>query len=193
MSPRAGLDRAAVVEAAAKMTDDAGEVVTLAGLASRLGVRAPSLYNHVDGQAGLRRELALFGVRDLLSRIVRASVGKVSSDALVAVSQEYREFALDHPGIYPLTQAAPDPDDAELAASAAEIVEVLGTLMESFGLEGDTAVHAIRGLRSLLHGFVMLETTGGFGIPLDIDESFERAVRTFILGLHYAEEATESA
>ena len=26
-----------------------------------------------------------------------------------------------------------------------------------------------RGLRSLMHGFVSLETGGGFGLPLDVD------------------------
>ncbi len=60
---------------------------------------------------------------------------------------------------------------------------VLRAVLESYGLRGDEATHAIRGLRSLLHGFVSLEAAGGFGLPLDLDESFTRLVRVFAAGL----------
>ena len=38
---------------------------------------------------------------------------------------------------------------------------------------------AIRAFRSLLHGFVSLETTGGFALKADIDRSFERLIHGF--------------
>jgi hypothetical protein len=38
-------------------------------------------------------------------------------------------------------------------------------------------------VRSALHGFVTLEAVGGFGIPLDLDESFERMVAALARGL----------
>jgi hypothetical protein len=56
-------------------------------------------------------------------------------------------------------------------------------VMASFGLEGDDAVHAVRGLRSLVHGFASLDISGGFGLPLELDESFSRLVDLFIAGL----------
>ena len=56
-------------------------------------------------------------------------------------------------------------------------------VMASFGLEGGDAVHAVRGLRSVVHGFATLEISGGFGMPLDLDESFVRLVDLFIAGL----------
>ena len=40
-------------------------------------------------------------------------------------------------------------------------------------------VHAIRGLRALMHGFVSLEAAGGFAMPLDLDESYHRLVEGF--------------
>lgn len=50
MSPRAGLDRHTLVIRAADIADDEGiEAVTLAALAGKLGVRSPSLYNHING------------------------------------------------------------------------------------------------------------------------------------------------
>jgi hypothetical protein len=55
--------------------------------------------------------------------------------------------------------------------------------MASFGLQGEDALHAVRALRSLVHGFTTLEVSGGFGMPLDLDESFRRLVDLFIAGL----------
>ena len=58
--PRRGLSRAAVVETAARLADrDGYDALTLGAVAADAGVRPPSLYNHVDGLAGLRRELGI--------------------------------------------------------------------------------------------------------------------------------------
>lgn len=43
-------------------------------------------------------------------------------------------------------------------------------------LRGEDAPHAARGLRSLAHGFATLQAAGGFGLPLECDESFHRLV-----------------
>jgi hypothetical protein len=49
-------------------------------------------------------------------------------------------------------------------------------IMAGFELRDDDAVDAIRAFRAALHGFVALETGGGFGLPLSIDRSFDRLV-----------------
>jgi AcrR family transcriptional regulator len=181
---RAGLDRAAVVLAAARLADDKGlAAVTLARLAAELGVRPPSLYNHIDGLEGLRRELTLLGIRELNRRTSRAAIGKSGDDALFAMAGAYRTFAHERPGLYPATLRAPDADDAELNVAADELLAVILAVLEGYGLTGDDALHATRGLRSLMHGFVGLETAGGFGLPLDLDESYRRLLVSFVAGL----------
>ena len=42
----------------------------------------------------------------------------------------------------------------------------------------------IRGFRSILHGFASIESSGGFGLPLDLDVSFKMLVDTFLAGVH---------
>src|SRR5438552_6290750 len=85
MSRRAGLDQASVVEAAAKLVDEKGiDQLTLGRLAERLGVRTPSLYNHVAGLPGLKHDLALFCSRELLDRLLHATIGKSRTEAIVA-------------------------------------------------------------------------------------------------------------
>jgi hypothetical protein len=39
-------------------------------------------------------------------------------------------------------------------------------------------------LRSIVHGFVSLEHSGGFGLPLEIDETFRRLLVSFLSYLH---------
>jgi AcrR family transcriptional regulator len=182
--PRHGLDRAAVVAAAAAVADEAGlEQVTLARVAERLGVRSPSLYHHVAGLPGLRRELALGGLRALEAQLARAAVGKSRDDAVLALADAFRAFAHAHPGLYAATLRSPDSADDELTRAGQDVVDVVLAALAAYGLSGDDALHATRALRAIVHGFVSLEATGGFGLPLDLDESFHRLVRAYSLGL----------
>jgi AcrR family transcriptional regulator len=182
--PRAGLDTERVVDAAASIADAEGlDAVTLARVAGGLGVRAPSLYNHVDGRAGLLRALALRGVRQLTATLRDAAVGRSGADALAATARAYRAYASAHPGLYAASVAAPHPDDAEHLAAAQETVDVVYAVLRGWELEGDDAVHAARAFRSAVHGFTALEAGGGFGIPVDLDASFEHLVATLAGGL----------
>src|SRR6266702_527334 len=123
MSHRAGLDRSTVVEAAARLVDEEGiEQLTLGRLAERLGVRTPSLYNHVAGLPGLKHDLALYCLRDVLDRIMRVAVGKSRSDAIFAFAYAYLSYARENPGRYSLT-LAPDPDDQDVLALASRLVD----------------------------------------------------------------------
>jgi AcrR family transcriptional regulator len=184
---KARLDRAAVVQAAAELVDAEGlENLTLAALAARLGIRTPSLYNHVTGLDGLRRDLALHAVRELQERLARAASGKAGDAAIVACADAYRTFAHAHPGRYAASLRAPAPDDAEFQVVAAAVVEIIVAVLAFSDLHGDDAVHAVRALRSILHGFVALEAAGGFELPLNRDESYRRLVRVFIDGLRRA-------
>ena len=183
MASRAGLDRATIVQAAARLADEAGgQEVTLAELAAHLGVRTPSLYNYIAGQEGLRCELAVLGTRELATRLSRAAIGKAKDDAILAMAHAYRSFAKERPGLYPATLRAPDPGDDERRARGAEILAILSAVPQAQGLRDEAAVHALRGLRRVLHRFVSLELLGGFGLPLDVDESFVRLVRMSIAG-----------
>jgi len=189
--PRAGLSTAAVVGAAAALADAEGlEALTLARLAGSVGVRTPSLYNHVASLDDVRRRVALVALVELGDAMRDATVGRAGEDALTAMAHAYRAYARAHPGRYAATQRAPAPDDDELATAAARAVGVLLAVLRGYGLEGDEAIHAARAVRSALHGFVALESGGGFGIPVALDESFDRMVAALARGLRDGAGAT---
>lgn len=180
---RRGLSPAAVAEAAAEIADRDGlDAVTVARLAKHLGVRPPSLYNHTGGLDDLRRAVAAIGLRELGDALREATAGRSGDDALVACAEAYRTFAHAHPGRYRALQRAA-PADAEQRRAAADLIALLRRLLEPWELTETDAIHAIRALRSCLHGFVDLELTGGFGLDLPLDESYRRLVRGFAAGL----------
>ena len=190
MPRRAGLDKATVVQAAANLANAEGvDALSLGRLAERLGVRTPSLYNHVDGLPGLYRELSLLNTRRLGERLSNAAIGKAGPDAVLAVAQAYREHIKESPGLYMASLRAAGnqaPVDIELQAAEDRVVQVGLAVVASFGLSGEDGLHAVRALRSVVHGFATLEVAGGFGLPLDCDESFRRLIAMLIAGLQEA-------
>jgi AcrR family transcriptional regulator len=175
--PRAGLTETRVIEEAERIVDEVGLTsLTLAALAKRLKVRQPSLYKHIAGMDGLQRSIALRAKNELAGVLGRAAVGRARGDAIVSMSHAYRAWALEHPGRYATTQRAPMLGDVEDETASVEVVRVAFDVMAGYQLRDDDAVDAIRALRSALHGFVILEAGSGFGMPVDVDRSFDRLV-----------------
>jgi hypothetical protein len=130
--------------------------------------------------------MSLWAVRQLGDQMRRAAVGKAGADALLSLAAAYRAFAHAHPGVYRLTLRAAAPDEPELAAAGQEVLDILLAALSAYNLTDEDKLHTIRGLRSVLHGFVDLEVAGGFGMPLDRDESFQRLLSGFISGIQTA-------
>jgi AcrR family transcriptional regulator len=187
---RTGLDQQTVLAAAAEIADTQGvEALSLAILAQKLGIRSPSLYNHVSGLPGLRYKLVLYGFAQMKEALTRAAIGKSKDDAVRAIAEAYLAFVRRHPGVYEATCRYPDLTDPVVQQAAGEVVEVVVKVLEGYGLQGDAAIHTVRAFRSLVHGFASIEQQGGFGIPLDLNVSFRLLVDTFLAGIHALHDA----
>jgi len=175
--PRAGLTATRVIEEAEAIADEVGlSNLTLAALATRLGVRQPSLYKHIAGMDALQRSIAIRAKNELASVLGRAAIGRARGAALSAMAHAYRTWALQHPGRYASAQRAPMPGDVDDETASANVVRVAYDVMAGFELRDEDAVDAIRACRAALHGFVALETGGGFGLPSSVDRCFDRRV-----------------
>lgn len=65
------------------------------------------------------------------------------------------------------------------AAAADAVLRVVFAILAGYGITGDHGVDATRSLRAGLHGFVTLEAAGAFGMPRDLDRSFDRFLTAF--------------
>ncbi|NIK70244.1 TetR/AcrR family transcriptional regulator [Paenibacillus sp. BK720] len=185
MSPRLGLDLPTIIQKAAELADENGlESVTLASLSQRLGIRSPSLYNHVDGLTGLKEKLALHGLKNLHDRLLRAVAGRSGDDAVFAIGLAYIGFAREHPGLYEATLPAQQTEDAELIKVSEELIRLIITVMDyAYKMKQEDTIHLVRGFRSFMHGFATLERSGGFGLPVNLDESIQVVLKVYLAGI----------
>ncbi len=183
--PRAGLSTAEVVATAAAMADEAGYgAVALTPLAARLGVKPPALYKHVESLGDLRHRIAALAMAELAEVLRDALQGKAGQEALLAAFTAFREFVAAHPGRYSATVGAEfqGPDDPLYVASL-RVITSLRAVLSGYGIAPDDLDHAIRTLRSLIHGFALLQAASGFQWTNDPDESFAWMVRFADKGL----------
>lgn len=182
MGRKLGLDLDQVVAAATEIADSEGlGALSLASLASALGVRSPSLYTHVDGLDGLRRQLTFQAANLLTVELTDAAEGLEGSEALTAIAEQLRSFAHRHPGLYETFLPAPTPDeDPDLASALEGPVKLVGAVLTNMEVDQIHVIHLIRALRSAVHGFIDLELHAGFGLPDDIDDSFTTTINLVI-------------
>ena len=185
--PRAGLSTDAVVALALEAVDAGGprgfETLTLTTVAARAGVAVPSLYKHVGGLPALRRAVAVVCVDEFRTTIEEAlaatgghPAGPVpGAEDLRAVAAAVRAWGRRRPGRYLAAVGsswATDPGATEVHVAGERAVAVLADVVGRLGVPPERTVDAIRAVRAALHGFVMLELDGGFGMPDDVDASF---------------------
>ncbi|OBB35943.1 TetR/AcrR family transcriptional regulator [Mycobacterium sp. 852002-51961_SCH5331710] len=164
------LSRESIVNAALTFLDREGwDALTINALATQLGTKGPSLYNHVNSLEDLRRTVRMRVVGDIIGMLTNVAEGRTRDDAVTAMASAYRSYAHHHPGRYSAFTRMPlGGDDPEFTgatrAAAAPVIAVLA----SYGLEGENAFYAALEFWSAMHGFVLLEMTGAMeGIDTD--------------------------
>src|SRR5438128_77661 len=134
---RAGLGPVSVTEAGAALVDEIGfENLSMGLLAKRLGVKTPSLYNHVASQADLAHRIAVLAMTELADAIRDAIQGRSGKEALVAGAYAMRTYVLQHPGRYAAGNAAivTGPDDPLIPASG-RVVASWAAMLHGYRLQ----------------------------------------------------------
>ena len=156
------LSRDVIINAALTFLDREGwDGLTINALATQLGTKGPSLYNHVDSLEDLRRAVRMRVIGDILHMLSTVGAGRTRDDAVMVMASAYRSYARHHPGRYSAFTRMPlggdDPEyTAASHAAAAPVIDVLA----SYGLVGEDAFYAALEFWAALHGFVLLEMTG---------------------------------
>jgi AcrR family transcriptional regulator len=164
-----------VVAAARELLErDGPEGLTMRRLADRLGIRAPSLYKHVESKEELEVLLMAEAFRGM-GRAVHDAVGSVRSDgtrtdALLELGRAYRRWALAHPHLYRLVTGGPLPRERLPEGlegwTAAPLVTATG---------GDRA--RARAAWAFAHGMTILELDGRFPPEADLEAAWASGLR----------------
>ena len=181
--PRVGLTPQTVIDLAISVIDEQGpHALTLAAVAGRAGVATPSLYRHINGLDQLRTLVGLRILEELTDRFTAAVLGRSHDEAVTALMHAYRSYVRQYPARYLAMPLDPLHDPALLAAGTQQL-NVLLAVLRAYHLTDSAAIHTIRCLRAAVHGFASLEAGGGFGLPEDLDETYDQLIRTVLAAL----------
>ena len=178
------LSRVGIVDGALAFLDRAGwDSLTINALATQLGTKGPSLYNHVDSLEDLRRAVRIRVIDDIITMLNRVGEGRAGGDAVLVMASAYRSYAHHHPGRYSAFTRMPlGGDDPEFTAATRNAAGPVMAVLSSYGLDGDEAYRAALQFWSALHGFVLLEMTGVMD-DIDTDALFADMVLQLATGL----------
>jgi AcrR family transcriptional regulator len=189
MPRQRNLNGEAVLSAAADLVEERGYCsLNISNLADTLGVKPPSLYNHVNGIEDIEGQLALMLLSRIEDAVRNAAVGRSEESALREIAHAYRYFAKEHAELYRVfTNAAFIADSGALNS----LVQTFRQVLQPFNLAKTDETNFIRIFRAGLHGFVALESAGFFkSAELSADESFNALVESQIVVLqHYRSKA----
>ena len=178
------ISRDSIVNAALNFLDREGwDALTINALATQLGTKGPSLYNHVHSLEDLRRTVRMRVIGDIIEMLNTVGQGRTRDDAVVVMASAYRSYAHHHPGRYSAFTRMPfGGDDPEYSAATRAAAGPVIAVLASYGLEGENAYYAALEFWSALHGFVLLEMTGVMD-DIDTDAVFTDMVLRLASGM----------
>lgn len=180
---KTSLDREKVLDAAEKMINEEGlQCLGIQSLARFLKVKPPSLYNHVEGIEDIRGALAIRALKSIRRNMTEHMLGFSGEDAIRALCKAYLAYAKQNPGLYELSQEARQWAYQDIQDETEALVLLAKRSLAPYGLKPDEEIHAIRTIRSLLHGFAGLRAQG-FAMTVPVEESIDYGVEMFLSGL----------
>jgi AcrR family transcriptional regulator len=181
---RTGITLERLTLVAAELADEIGfDNLTLSAVARRLGVRDPSLYAHIRNARELKIRVALLALEELADAAADALAGRAGKDALVAFANAYRDYARRHPGRYTAAQFELGAE-AAVRSAAPRHSEMTRAILRGYDLPEPAETDAVRFLHSTFHGYVSLETAGGFShTPREADASWAWTLATLDFAL----------
>jgi AcrR family transcriptional regulator len=177
------IDRDQIIQqASAMIAADGVDNLSLHKLAAVLGVKAPSLYRHVNNKTELIRDVNLATLAQLfavMDEAASASSGTTEAK-LVSIFSTYRDFAHANPRLYLLAFHENDAYRSDENVLVQMILPVQGLMADLVGEE--RSLTALRGALALVHGFALLEINKQLRRGGDLDEAYRESVQAFLRG-----------
>lgn len=179
------ITKSVVINTASNIADEQGlHNVSLKIVAERLGIKTPSLYNHINNLEDLLREVAHKGMTSMNERMEKAAIGKTAEIAIKAVAIEYLNFMIEHPGVYETIQWATWNGTHETAQIFENYTDLLKTLICSCEVERANIEEILNLLTGIIHGYTTLQLRYAFDNPEQVRLNLTKALDIVLLGVH---------
>lgn len=182
-----GLTKKLIISETVKYIEENGEsMISLHELARRLGVKTPSLYNHIKNTKELQYEVFQYAIEKFVKSLQLAIGNKQKDEAVRAFAEAYYSFAMENKGLYHLIMSIPSEKDDKAKEMAIPLLKLAVEILSNYGLSEESIVHWQRVFRAILHGFVSEQYLGYFYFYKDVDlkKSRDIAIQCYLDGLH---------
>ena len=182
------LTRQNVIEAAIALVEREGaSVLGVNRVAKELNIKPPAIYKHLNGNAELKKAVALAIYRRFFAEFKQKTAGiKEPRAFLKAGGLASRDFARSHPNWYRvMMQFQLQPDDPESASVIRESQSFFKVLLDSDNISETKLVDIMRMANATIVGFIALEQSGLLTLPYSTDDSFEVMLDALYVAVEY--------
>ena len=185
------LTRQDVIEAAIACIEKEGvSALGVNRVARELGIKPPAIYKHLQGNAELKKAVALAIYQLLFAELDRKTAGIKEPRALLkAGGFATLNFARLHPGLYQvMMQFQLQPDDPESASVIQASQSLFKGLLGSQDISKAKLIDLMRMVNSAIVGFTYLEHSGLLTLPRSTDDSFEVMLDALFVAIAHIQE-----
>ncbi len=177
-----------VVNAAIDCLDKEGDAALgVNRVARELGIKPPAIYKHLEGNAGLRRAVALEIWRNY-SIDCQAQMADITEPHLLLRigAQATRNFARQYPARYTVMmqyQLRPtDPEEAQIIQNSLQSFE---RALQLSALSDDAAIDVMRMVNAAIYGFITRELSELMTLNRSPDASYEVMIDALLVAIEY--------
>ncbi len=177
-----------VIRAAIDCLDKEGEsALGVNRVARELGIKPPAIYKHLDGNAGLRRAVALEIWHNYWQDCQSQTTGITEPQALLrAGAQATRNFAQRYPARYTvMTQYQLRPTDPEEAEVIYNSLQSFKKSLQLYELSDNALIDAMRMVNAAIYGFIVREQSELMTLSRSPDRSYEVMLDALLVAIEY--------
>jgi AcrR family transcriptional regulator len=183
-----------VIRAAIDCLDREGEsALGVNRVARELGIKPPAIYKHLDGNAGLRRAVALEIWRTYWQDCERQMTGITKPHTLLHTSaQATRNFAQCFPARYTvMMQYQLRPTDLEEAEIIHRSLQSFKKSLQLYELSDDALIDVMRMVNAAIYGFIVREQSELMTLSRSPDLSYEVMLDALLVAIEYIQQSQE--
>jgi AcrR family transcriptional regulator len=148
----------------------------MSALADRLGVRPPSLYNHIASLDDLYSQLTIKGLAELTRTVEEALAANQDSGPSRAIAVATRQFAKDHPTLFHYSTHGMHLSKPDRKRYGGRLMKITSdAYLETVGpaKKGEAAQYL---MRCLVYGFITLEINGALEPAKNLDKLYDNLI-----------------
>jgi AcrR family transcriptional regulator len=181
-----------VIKAAIDCLDQEGEpALGVNRVARELGIKPPAIYKHLDGNAGLRRAVALEIWRNYWQDCENQTMGITEPHALLrAGAQATRSFAQRFPARYlVMMQYQLRPTDLEEAEIISGSLQSFKKSLQLYELSNDALIDVMRMVNAAIYGFILREQSELMTLSRSPDRSYEVMLDALLVAIEHIQQS----